>query len=424
MKKGLSITAALLLTASLASGCAGLLKRRGAAVDEGTQTGQPEINLSYMGYKSETLNVKAIENAIEGFMSEHPECSVSYEGVKGTPYWETLEKKNESGQLDDLFMVDHDRVLKLEEQNKLENLSDIESVSNYGMYASSQFTNKDGSVYFLPTCIITYGLYCNIDLLRKNGFEPPKNLNEFTEICDYFLSEGVTPIIANNYASIRTLIVAKGMYSVYQNENYGKQIEKFNTGEEDIVEALKPGVELAESFISKGRIDGAETLRTTQTDGDLELFAKGDRPFMLTGTWASPRLSGEYELDFEYEIYPYPVLDDGSVLVMDIATCVSVNADGENKDMAKAFVEYMTRPDVIWDYCDSQSSFSPLSGDGRLPSDKALAPQLPYLSNGRSVIGSNYNLELPLDDALYKVSLDMLGGLSAENAVLKLSGLL
>ena len=91
---------------------------------------------------------------------------------------------------------------------------------------------------------------------------------------------------------------------------------------------------------------------------------------MMTGAWAVPRLR-ELEPDFEFEVYPYPIMEDGSVLVINIDTRVSVNADSAHLEEAEKFVEYLTQSDVLWDFVGGQSSFSPLK-ENRLAQDKAI----------------------------------------------------
>jgi raffinose/stachyose/melibiose transport system substrate-binding protein len=122
------------------------------------------------------------------------------------------------------------------------------------------------------------------------------------------------------------------------------------------------------------------------------------------------------EPQFEYAIYPFPILEDGSVLVMNVDTCISVTANRENVEITRDFVEYFTQPDVILDYCNTQSSYTPLTDD-RTPSDKTIMPSAEYLLNGQSVIGSDYRLNLPLDNTENKVGTEMLKGMGTQEAV-------
>ena len=143
---------------------------------------------------------------------------------------------------------------------------------------------------------------------------------------------------------------------------------------------------------------------------------------MLTGAWAVPRLR-ELEPGFEFEVYPYPILDDGSVLVINMDTRIGINADTPYPEEAKRFVEYLTQNDVMWEFVDSQSSFSPLQ-ENRLAQDKAIQPIGPYLTNGRSVIGSDDNLLFPIWDLSRECIEGMLDGDDADTAVSRMGRLL
>lgn len=375
---------------------------------------QENTALTVFGFKADTLNLLSIENTLHSFMEENPGITITYEGIKGTSYWDALDRRASYGVLDDIFMVDHDTVLEYGNQGLLADLSGIPGLGNYEELASSQFLNEDGSIWFVPTCISAYGLYINYSLLEKDGQKIPTNWGEFASVCDFYVSKGCVPVIANNYSSLRSLIIAKGMYDVYQSEDSGELISAFNSGRMDLVSRLSPGIETVYEMIEGGWIDCDEVLETTQTAKDLELFAKGDRPFMITGGWASVRVM-ELEPGFKYGVHPFPILDDGSVLVIDAATCMAVNAKSSHLDEALGFVAYLIEPDVMWDYCDSQSSYTPLKDD-RIPSDETIVPSAEHLANGSCVIGSDYRLTLPVDAAVGNCATALLEGANVQEA--------
>lgn len=375
---------------------------------------QSDITLSMFGYKADSLNLLAIEDTLHSFMEQNPGVNITYEGIKGSAYWDALTKRVVSGTLDDIIMVDHDRVLDFSSRGLLADLSGLPGLDNYSELASSQFLNEDGSVWFLPTCISAYGLYVNYDLLEADGQTVPTNWEEFAVVCDYYADKGCAPIIVNNYSSLQALMAAKGMFDVYQSEDAAAWISAFNTGEKDLAGQLAPGVEMVCEMIARGWIDCSEGLATTQTDGDLVLFAGGDRPFMVTGAWASPRVA-DMEPGFTYGVHPFPILEDGSVLVVDAATCVAVSTGSAHQEEAMDYIAYAIQPDVIWSYCESQSSYSPMKDDRTL-ADNAIAPLTEYLSNGRSVIGSDYRLTLPMDTALRECATALLCGADREEA--------
>ena len=223
-------------------------------------------------------------------MEQNPDIIVTYEGVKGIDYWNALERRAQANGLDDVFMVDHDRVIKLAEQEKLADLSGLPTIEKYQDKMKEQFIGEDGSVYFLPSCVSAYGLYINYDLLEEHGQKVPENWSEFMEVCQYFADQGSAPIVANNYTSLRTLIVGKSLYSVYQKDS-AAAIEAFNRTPAELANTLRPGIELVEQMIDRKWIDCEEVSVTNPTSDDLKLFVSGDRPFMVTGCWATSRVA-------------------------------------------------------------------------------------------------------------------------------------
>jgi raffinose/stachyose/melibiose transport system substrate-binding protein len=414
------------LCLALLSGCSttALGGKNAAYIEDAAEddAASPEVQLTFFGFKADALNLTAIEAALQGYMRENPNVVISYEGLKSSEYWDVFDTRAENDAMDNIVMVHHDDVVRLRDEGKLSDLSDLATLSNFSDMARSQFTEDDGSVYFLPTQISTFGLYVNDDLLAEYGMDIPTNWGEFSAVCDAFVDQGIVPIVGNNFTTWRSLIAAKGLYPVYQMEHPEELIEQFNTGEADIMDYLSDGIDMVGEMLDRGWFDKEEALNTGSTSDDLALFAQGDRPFMITGGWASPRLM-ELEPQFEYGIYPFPILEDGSVLVMNVDTCISVAAHAENVNIAKDFVEYLTQPDVIRDYCDTQSSYTPLADD-RTPSDPTIAPSVEYLFNGQSVIGSDYRLKLPLDNAENEVGKLMLSGMGTEEAKLKMAELL
>ena len=402
-----------LLLAGLLCGCSARqsenLVREHALPDD-----TPQTELTFFGFKYEALNVLAIEEALHGFMALNPDINIAYDGIKSPEYFEVLEKRLSTGNGDDIIMVDHERAQALAAQGMLADLSDICDLDCYSALARSQMI-ADGTIDYLPTSISAFGLYCNLDMLKAHGQKVPQNLGELMAVCDYFVSQGITPIVANNDISLKTVALAVGMLPYYQIEGTAAALERFNTGEEDLAAALLPGFELVEQMLNRGWVDRAEALATTKTAGDLDIFAAGGRPFMLTGVWAVPRVRA-LQPDFDFQVVPYPILEDGSVLVINIDTRVSVLAGGPHVEEAKSFVNYLTQKDVMWEFVDSQCSFSPLE-DNRLAEDEAIQSINPYLTNGRCIIGSDDNLLLPIWSTSRDCVQEMLEGGDAQAAV-------
>ena len=358
-----------------------------------THASLPETKLTFFGYKYEAINVTAIEDSLRDFMQENEHISITYEGIKGVDYYEVLDKRISTKNGNDIFMVDQASVLDLQKKGVLADLSDLSTIDDFSDLVRNQM-NANDTLQYVPTSISAFGLYCNEDLLKKHKQKIPKNLQEFMDVCAYFKNKGITPIVANNDISLKTIILAKGLYPVYQQQDKDAAMEQFNTGERDLAKTLEPGFTLVEEMIQRGYVDADEALKTEKTKDDLILFAKGEQPFMLTGAWAAPRLRDQ-QPKFTFSIHPYPILEDGCAMVINIDTRISVNANSPHVKEAKQFVEYLTQKDVLWKFVNSQSSFSPLK-DEQMAQDIAIQPMEPYLTNGRSVIGADDNLIYPI----------------------------
>lgn len=410
----------LILTAGILAGCSSQ-QGKNIIFETPAQDVEPLTNLTFFGFKYEALNVMAIEDSLHNFMDEYPQISISYDSIKSPEYFDILEKRLSTGNGDDIFMVDHARVLEFGQQGKLADLSGLSTLENFSGLAKSQMT-ANGTIHYLPTSISAFGLYCNLDLLEQHKQKIPENLSEFEKVCDYFVSQGITPIVANNDISLKTVVLAKSLLPYYQQENSQDKIKIFNEAYAALAETLRPGFHLVEQMIKQGWVDPQEALLTAKTKDDLVSFAKGEQPFMLTGAWAVPRLR-ELKPDFAFEVRPYPIMEDGSVLVINVDTRISINADSPHLEEAKQFVEYLTQSDAMWKFVDSQSSFSPLN-ENRLAEDEAIQSIGPYLTNGRSVIGSDDNLDFPIWDLSRQCITGMLNGDDTQAAISHMEELL
>lgn len=408
-RRGFCAAAAASALLFLAPGCT---SSRNVVVDD-TDVDAAAVQLTFFGFKYEPLNVIAIEEALHGYMDENDGVSIVYESIKSLPYFDALDKRLAAGLGDDVFMVDHDTVLEFEAAGYLADLSDLATISSFSELALSQM-RSEGAIDYVPTSISAFGLYCNTDMLAAYGVSVPRTFAEFERACEKFVAEGVLPVVANNDISLKTVAIARGLADVYDSADPTAAIVSFNDDHAGLVSHLREGFEVVERMISGGWADAGLALETEKTADDLSQFATGAYPFMLTGAWASVRMH-DLAPDLEFDVHPYPVLDDRSVLVVNVDTRVSVNANGPHVEQAKDFVTYLTRPGPIELFANSQCSFSPLIGNAA-PDDGSLAPIAAAFESGVTVIGSDDNLHLPIWSSVRECVAALLEGRTAEEA--------
>lgn len=216
--------------------------------------------LTFFGNKHEAANVEVIEEIMTNFMEVNQDVVVSYESIKGSEYYDALQNRESTGHLDDIFMVNHDVVLSFSANDSLADLTDLLANINFSDSILSQMQSPDGKIYWLPTTVSAFGLYCNLDLLEQHGQKVPTNLGEWQAVCDYFVEQGITPIVANNDISLKTLVLAHGFYPLYQDNKQAEAFVKLNSGEARLSDYLADGLALARDFCDKGYINAGLAL--------------------------------------------------------------------------------------------------------------------------------------------------------------------
>ena len=405
---GKKIGAGLLTMTMLMSclvGCSANSTNKVQTVDDGKKE---QVTLTFFGNKADESNVHVIEDIMSSFMKEHSNIVITYESIKGTDYFDTLNKRMENGTGDDIFMVNHDTMLVLQAKGQVADLTGLSTIDDFRDDQKGQFISDDG-IFWIPTTVSSFGLYCNMDMLKEHNQNVPTNIKEFEAVCSYFLDKGITPIVANNDISLKTMAIGVSFFDEYQGGTEGKLFADLNSGKVGLGESLSDGLSVVEALIQRGYVDAPVALETKKTSGDLEAFAKGQNPFMLTGVWASNRAKNDFGATFNYEVHPLPVLEDGSMIVINPDTRLSVNADSKHIEEAKMFVEYFTQAENLQAFCDDQCSISP-SKNGKESANKEIHPIVNCFGEGRVVIGTDSRLNLPIWDVTKDASQSLLKG--------------
>lgn len=403
--KRISSAAAAITAAALLGSCGYMTNTDKSII----VTDKPQVTkITFFGNKYKETNVKVIDDIIKGFMKKNPGIEVKYEGLKGGEYYEVLRKRMETGNGDDVFVVDSDTMRILENNHQLADLSGASVIKKYSDLVKNQITNSDGTVYMLPTTVSMFGLYCNMNLLKEHNKAVPQNMSEFEDICEYFRQQGMTPLVANNDDSLKVIAYGRGFYDYYKNGEAEDIINKVNSGEEKLSTYLRPGFEKAEEFIKKGYVNSEEALNSYRASDDLKLFERGNSPFMICGAWAEPRLADEAP-NLNFSVYPLPVLDDGSVVVINPGVRLAVNENSKHKEEAIKFVEYFTEEENINKFSDEQCSLNPIK-NSRLPAVKHIQPLVEAYKDKQVVIGSDTRFNAPIWDYGMEISRGLLMG--------------
>ena len=138
-KIGAGLLAIVLLMSCLA-GCSSNSTNKVQTVGEEKKE---QVTLTFFGNKADESNVHVIESIMSSFMKENPHIVITYESIKGTDYFDALDKRMENGTGDDIFMVNHDTMLELHAKGQVADLTGLSTIDNYTNDQKSQFTSED-----------------------------------------------------------------------------------------------------------------------------------------------------------------------------------------------------------------------------------------------------------------------------------------
>lgn len=400
MKRAVSVILAGML---LMTGCAG----KDWLAELGFED-KKECTLSFSGDQNEAEDVEIIEGIAADYRENHPETNVSYESFSGDDYFEALRDKESSGNLDDIFVVDQDTAAEFSENGSLEELTDLVKDVPFPDSILEQMEVTRHKIYWVPATVSAFGLYCNMDLLEEHNQKVPEKLEEWVDTCEYFVFRRITPVLTDNDISLKTMAIAKAFYPLYKNGVEERKIEKVNRGEKQFSEYMERGFTLVKDFCTRGYIDRKKALETDDMSDVIEEFVKGESPFMLADVSAAETVK-EMNPGFEFKVVPYPVLEEGSVLVVNPENRLGISAEGEHKERAKEFVKYLLKEENLGKIADNQTALVPLEGNFK-PSLMELQDIAESFQTQTTVIGNDTAAEFPIWDITAEASKKLLEG--------------
>ena len=73
-------------------------------------------------------------------------------------------------------------------------LSGLKTIQDYSDRMLRQM-DEHGKIYWVPTTVSGFGLYCNKKLLKEHKQKLPENLQEWRQVCSYFKEQGITLLL-------------------------------------------------------------------------------------------------------------------------------------------------------------------------------------------------------------------------------------
>ncbi len=315
--------------------------------------------------------------------------------------------------MDDLYLLNPDVILKLGAEGKLMDLSGLESAENLREIIKTANT-VDGKLVAIPQEVVAYGLFVNKDMFDEYGLALPETPEEFLECCQVFKENGIeTPVGANRWW-LETFFFAQAYAELYNGGDTEAQIAALNSGEARYSDYMRPGFEFLQELIDRGYIDAEKALVSEAIEGEGEDFLAQKTPIVMAYWGAANTKTAYGETDFEMQVIGFPS-SMGQMPVMPM-TGYGVGAEAEHREDAAKMLEIMTSDEALQVYSETNRVISP-SKNVAVECVPALKPLNDRIEEGVYVLGSNAGMKVEQWGNTCLIVRELLGGASVDECM-------
>ncbi len=292
--------------------------------------------------------------------------------------------------MDDLYLLNPDTILLLGAEERLMDLSGLESAKNLREIIRTANT-VDGKLVAIPQEVVAYGLFINKDMFDRCGLDLPETPEEFLECCRVFQENGVeTPIGANRWW-LETFVFALAYADLYNGGNTEAEIAALNRGEARYSDYMRPGFEFLQELIDRGYIDVEKARVSEAIEAEGPDFLAQKTPIVMA-YWGAANTETAYgKTDFEMRVIGFPS-SRGQMPVMPM-TGFAVGADAEHAEDAMRVLDIMVSDEALQVYSETNRVISP-SRNVSVECVPALEPLNARIEEGIYVLGSNAGMKV------------------------------
>ncbi len=258
--------------------------------------------------------------------------------------------------MDDMYLLNPDIIMKLAEEGKLLDLSGLESAKNLREVVKTANT-VDGKLVAIPQEVVAYGLFINKDMFDEFNLELPQTPEDFLECCRVFKENGIeTPVGANRWW-LETFVFAQAYADLYNGENTEAEIAALNSGESKYSDYMCPGFEFLQELIDLGYIDAQKAYVSEAIEGEGEDFLTQKTPIVMA-YWGAANTETLYgRTDFELLVIGFPS-SRGQMPVMSM-TGYGIGANAEHAEDAMRTLDVLTSDEALQIYSETNRVISP-----------------------------------------------------------------
>ncbi|VIT20726.1 sugar ABC transporter binding protein [Streptococcus pneumoniae] len=367
----------LLATTGLALFGLGACSNYGKSADD-------TVTIEYFNQKKEMT--KTLEEITRDFEKENPKIKVKVVNVPNAG--EVLKTRVLAGDVPDVVNI-YPQSIELQEWAKagvfedLSNKDYLKRVKNG--YAEKYAVNE--KVYNVPFTANAYGIYYNKDKFEELGLKVPETWDEFEQLVKDIVAKGQTPFgiagadawTLNGYNQLAFATATGGgkeanQYLRYSQPNAIKLSDPIMKDDIKVMDILRINGSKQKNWEGAGYTDV------------IGAFARGDVLMTPNGSWAITAIN-EQKPNFKIGTFMIPGKEKGQSLTVGAGDLAwSISATTKHPKEANAFVEYMTRPEVMQKYYDVDGSPTAIEGVKQAGEDSPLAGMTEYAFTDRHLV--------------------------------------
>lgn len=212
----------------------------------------------------------------------------------------------------------------------------------------------DGIAYGIPTALNSLGIIYNEDVLKEAGVEKmPTSLEEMVEVCEKIKKNTDAIPFYTNYNN--TLGVWGGALTSYGGEDYRKDTLDKGTAFES-GQPIRQVMDLFYALTSKGLTE--EDPITGDYGKSQQMLADGKVAMFMMGSQELVEIREMAKNKESIKIAPFPVKFNGeATIAFGAPEVVGINKNSENKETAKAFLEFISSSES--GYAENLAGLSP-----------------------------------------------------------------
>ena len=294
--------------------------------------------------------------AIEDFEADHPGVTIDLETFENESYKTKIKSAVAANELPDVFFTwGGGFSTSFVESGKVLPLDDYYPDYQDGIpKAALGNATYDGIIYGSAISTPVSCLFYNKTMFEKEGLEVPETWDEFQNVCQTFIDDGITPL----GVSVKDTWVLAMTHDALTLKSAGAEKTAAAVTRTEGVSYNDPDF-LASATKIKELVDmGAFSSDATGLSNDeaSQQFYTGEVPMYITGSWMAGSIQTDTQNPDDFDVAPIPVINSDNAALTDFmggaSDTLMASASSQYPDLAAEAVFELTRGISHYSYLD------------------------------------------------------------------------